>query len=159
MLAADDIESLAAGAAQSPKALFGAIDQVARRRLGATLVTAMRHHAAEMQVERIYSSDERAYPVGGRKLKRDTAWSRKVLAGHELAVNAGDDAIRAAFDDHATIFGLGIHSIVNVPLVSEGRCVGTLNLSRPKAEWDKSEITLARALGIVALAAVLMMKS
>ena len=52
---------------------------------------------------------------------------------------------------------LGIHSIVNVPLVSEGMCLGTLNISRAKAEWSKDEIALARALGLMALAAVLML--
>ena len=47
-LTADDIEALAAGAGHSPAALFAAIHQVARRRLDATLVTVMRHHAAEV---------------------------------------------------------------------------------------------------------------
>ena len=121
ILSADDIEALAAAAAASPAALFEAIHQVARRRLDASLVTAMRHHAAESQVERLYSSNTTAYPVGGRKTKRDTTWSRKVLAEHRVVVSSGDDALREAFDDHATIFALGIHSIVNVPLVSEGR--------------------------------------
>ena len=157
-LTADDIETLAAGAGHSPAALFAAIHQVARRRLDATLVTVMRHHAAEAQVERLYSSNEAAYPVGGRKHKRDTAWSRKVLIEQQVAVNAGDDALRAAFHDHTTILGLGIHSIVNVPLVSEGDCAGTLNISRAKAEWGNDEVALARALGIAALAGVLMLR-
>ena len=71
-------------------------------------------------------------------------------------VNAGDDALREAFDDHATIFGLGIHSIVNVPLVSEGKCIGTLNISRAKADWSEEEVALARTLGLAARAALLM---
>lgn len=158
ILQSDDIEALAAGAATSAAALFEAIHQVARRRLEASLVTAMRHHAAQAQVERLYSSNTTAYPVGGRKTKRDTAWSRKVLHEHRVVVSAGDDALREAFDDHAAIFGLGIHSIVNVPLVSEGTCVGTLNISRAKAEWSEDEVAMARALGLAALAAVLMLK-
>jgi GAF domain-containing protein len=44
-----------------------------------------------------------------------------------------------------------------VPLVSEGRCIGTLNISRAKAEWSDDEIALARALGLAALSAVLML--
>lgn len=157
-LQADDIDALAAGAAKSPAALFDAIHQVARRQLDASLVTAMRHHAQEAQVERLYSSNTAAYPVGGRKTKRDTAWGRQVLAEHRVVVSAGDDALRAAFDDHAAIFGLGIHSIVNVPLVSVGTCVGTLNISRAKAAWSEDEVATARALGLAALAAVLMLR-
>ena len=67
MLTTEDIDTLSAGAATAPQTLFGAIEQVARRRLGAGLVTVMRLHAAEAMVERLYSSNQAAYPVGGRK--------------------------------------------------------------------------------------------
>jgi GAF domain-containing protein len=157
MLQPDDIEALAAGAAKSPAALFAAIAQVAARRVDAGLVTAMRHDEAASTVERIYSSNEAAYPVGGRKLKRDTGWSRKVLAEHRLLVNAGDDDIRDSFDDHAIIFGLGLHSCINVPLVSGGKCIGTLNVLAARANWSKAEIAIVRALGLAALAGVLML--
>jgi GAF domain-containing protein len=157
-LTADDIESLAAGAAKSPAALFEAIAQAAARRVGAGLTTAMRHDEAAATVERLYSSNPQAYPVGGRKLKRDTGWSRKVLAEHQVLVSAGDGAIRESFEDHAIIFGLGLHSCVNVPLVSEGRCIGTLNVLAARAEWSAEEIAVVRALAIAALAGVLMMR-
>jgi GAF domain-containing protein len=159
MLEADDIETLGAGAAQSPGALFKAIETVAARRVGAGLVTVMRHHAAEREVERLYSSNLQAYPVGGRKTKRDTGWSRKVLAEHQVLVSAGDDGIRESFEDHAIIFGLGLHSCVNVPLVSEGQCIGTLNVLRARPDWSDADVAVARGLGLVALAGVLMMQA
>ena len=158
MLQREDIDALAAGAAKSPAALFGAIAEVARRRIDAGLVTAMRHDEASSIVERIYSSNEQAYPVGGRKVKQDSDWSRHVLAEHRVLVSAGDDAIRKHYNDHAIIFGLGLHSCVNVPLVSGGKCIGTLNVLRPQAEWSEGDVALVRALGITALAAALMMK-
>jgi GAF domain-containing protein len=157
VLTNENIETLSAGAAKSPAALYEAINQVAIRRLGAGLVTSMRHHAAEQQVERLYSSNTAAYPVGGRKQKRDTAWGRKVLTEHQVLLSAGDEQLKESFDDHATIIGLGLHSCLNVPLVREGRCIGTLNISRAKAEWSADEIALARALGLAALSAVLML--
>jgi GAF domain-containing protein len=156
-LNADDIEALSAAVAKSPQALFEAIHQLAQRRLDAGLVTAMRHHEAAATVERLYSSNPQAYPVGGRKLKRDSDWSRHVLLEHRVLVSAGDDAIRVHYADHATIFGLGLHSCVNVPLVSEGRCVGTLNVLAARADWSEDELAAARVLGLAALAGVLMM--
>jgi GAF domain-containing protein len=158
MLQIQDIEALAAGAASSPAALIGAIAEIARRRIDAGLVTAMRHDEAAATVERIYSSNEQAYPVGGRKLKQDSDWSRHVLAEHRVLVSAGDDAIRKHYNDHAIIFGLGLHSCVNVPLVSGGKCIGTLNVLRPQAEWSEDQVMLARALGIAALAGALIMR-
>jgi GAF domain-containing protein len=158
VLTKNNIEMLSAGAAKSPAALFAAINQIATQRLDAGLMTSMRHHAAEQQVERLYSSNTTAYPVGGRKQKRDTAWGRKVLTEHQVLLSAGDDGIRESFEDHAIIFGLGLHSCVNVPLVSEGQCVGTLNVLRAEAEWNADQIAVARALGLAALAGVLMMR-
>ena len=152
----DDIEALAAGAAKSPTALFEAINDVARRRLNAGLVTSMRYDEPRQEVERLYSSVPSAYPVGGRKLKRESNWSRHVLVEHRVLVSAGDDMLKEHYTDHATITGLGLHSCVNVPLVSETRCVGTLNICRPQAEWRDDEVMIARALGLAALAAVLM---
>src|ERR1044072_6944185 len=159
MLQAKDIEALAAGAATSPAALFAAIADVARRRLEAGLVTTMRHDEAASTVERIYSSNEAAYPIGGRKVKQESEWSRHVLAEKRVLVSAGDDAIRKHYNDHAIIFGLGLHSCVNVPLVREGKCIGTLNVLRAQAAWSGGQIAWARALGIAALAGALMMKS
>ena len=50
MLAKEDIEALAAGAAKSPVGLFAAIADIARRRINAGLVTAMRHDEAASTV-------------------------------------------------------------------------------------------------------------
>jgi len=158
MLETPDIDRLAAGAAQSPAALFAAIAEVARRRVDAGLVTAMRHDEAASTVERVYSSNEQAYPVGGRKLKQESDWSRHVLIEHRVLVSAGDEAIRRHYNDHAVIFGLGLHSCVNVPLVSTGKCLGTLNVLRREAEWDDEAVALVRALGLPALAGVLMLR-
>jgi GAF domain-containing protein len=158
MLTSEDVEALAAGAAQSPAALFGAITEIARRRVDAGLVTAMRHDETASTVERIYSSNEQAYPVGGRKVKQESDWSRHVLAEHRVLVSAGDDAIRKHYNDHAIILRLGLHSCVNVPLVSDGKCIGTLNVLRPQPEWSEDDVALVRALGIAALAGALMMR-
>ena len=156
MLTAHDIETLSAGAATSPAALFEAIHQVAQRRVDAGLVTAMRHDEPAATVERLYSSNPQAYPINGRKLKQDSAWSQHVLVEHRVLVSAGDDAIKKHYVDHPTIFGLGLHSCVNVPLVSEGRCIGTLNVLNARSVWSDDEVAVARALGLAALSAVLM---
>src|SRR5947209_16285171 len=157
-MTSEDIDMLSAAAAQSPRALFAAIAEVARQRIDAGLVTAMRHDEAVSTVERIYSSNEAAYPVGGRKVKQESDWSRHVLVEQRVLVSAGDDAIRKHYNDHAIIFGLGLHSCVNVPLVSAGKCIGTLNVLRAQAEWSEEQIAIARALGIAALAGVLAMR-
>src|SRR5437764_1034429 len=119
----------------------------------------MRHDDAASTVERVYSSNPQAYPVGGRKVKQESDWSRHVLAEHRGLDSRGDDAIRKHYNDHPIIFGLGLHSCVNVPLVSAGKCIGTLNVLRAQAEWSEDEVAVVRGLRLAALAGALMLRT
>src|SRR5205085_3247140 len=133
--------------------------EIAVRRVGAGLVTAMRHDDDASTVERVYSSNPQAYPVGGRKVKQESDWSRHVLVEHRVLASTGDDAIRKHYNDHAIIFGLGLHSCVNVPLVSTGKCIGTLNVLRALSEWSEDEVAFVRGLGLAALAGALKLRT
>ena len=95
--------------------------------IGHQLFTVSAFDAAAMQVQRLYSSNAAAYPVGGRKPKRDTEFGRQVLIGGQPLVCEGDAAIARIFDDYETIRGLGLHSSINAPVLDSGRCVGVLN--------------------------------
>jgi len=41
--------------------------------------------------------------------------------------------------------------------VSEGQCIGTLNVLRTKPDWSEDDVTLVRALALAALSGVLML--
>ena len=107
--------------------VFERIDREAASVIGQLLFTVTAYDAATMQVQRVYSSNAAAYPVGGRKQKRDTEFGRHVLIGGQPLICEGDAAIARIFDDHETIRGLGAHSSINAPVLDAGRCVGVLN--------------------------------
>ena len=140
-------------AAGTPSALFAAIAAVAAEVLGCALFTAMRFDAAAGEVERLYSTNLEAYPIGGRKTKRDTPWATQVLTELRVFVGAGDGAIRGAFDDHAKILGLGLHSIINVPVVVADSCVGTVNFLMPGEVVAAADVAVAEELARIAAAA------
>lgn len=117
-----------------PAHLYAAVDALVQEVIGHRLFTLMRVHEAEAQVERIYSSNPAAYPVGGRKEKRGTPWSRVVLDRGEVFVARNPAEVRAAFADHELIASLGIGSIMNMPLAYRGRRLGTMNISH-EAGW------------------------
>ena len=108
-------------------AVFERIAHEAGIVIGHQLFTVTAFDAGAMQVQRVYSSDAAAYPVGGRKPKRDTEFGRQVLIGRQPLICEGDAAIARIFDDHETIRGLGLHSSINAPVLDAGRCVGVLN--------------------------------
>ena len=149
-LTAAQVARLAAAAREAaPLALLRAADAVGREAMGHRLCTAMRFDAAAMTVRRIYSSDTAAYPVGGAKPKRDTAWGRQVLLQRRVFVGEGEAAIRAHFDDHALIAGLGLRSIVNVPVLVRGECRGTVNFLWPEVRVTPARVAMAELLGLV----------
>jgi len=127
------------------------IAEIAHLAFGARLFTAMRYRFATDEVERVYTTDPAAYPLGGRKLKRDTAWSRQVLVAGEPYFANDEHGIRAAFDDADRILALGLGAIINVPVRHQGRVVGTLNFLREPGGYSPDDV--AKALALAPLAA------
>ncbi|MDP9920542.1 catechol 2,3-dioxygenase-like lactoylglutathione lyase family enzyme [Variovorax boronicumulans] len=104
-----------------------------------------------MRLQRVYSSDEHAYPVGGTKDKEGTHFGETVLRGGQVLSSDGVDAIRQNFDDHRRILDLGGMSLLNVPIVADGACIGVLNavLREPAVQAQQVELMQAVA-GILA---------
>ena len=140
--------------AQDEAAFFAAIDAARRALLGEGLLTVSAYDAPRSWLERVWSSNPQAYPVGGGKHKGDTPWTRQVLHRGEVFVGEGDAAIAEAFDDHERIRGLGLHAVVNVPLLWRGACIATFNVLRPQPRWAPREIEHVRTLAQVSLAAM-----
>jgi hypothetical protein len=130
------------------------IAELARARFGYRLFTAMRYLPDTDEVERVYTTDAAAYPTGGRKLKRDTAWSRQVLGAGEPYFAGGEDGIRAAFDDAEKILALGLGAVINVPVRHSGRVVGTLNFLREAGGYSIGDVPEALALAPLAAEAL-----
>ena len=77
---------------------YAALGNEAQLRFGWNLFTAMRCLPSG-EVERVHTSDPAAYPLGGRKPRRDTAWSRQVLERGEPYYANDEAGLRAAFED------------------------------------------------------------
>ena len=102
--------------------------------------------SGQVDLQRLWSSNPEAYPVAGRKRKTLTAWTRQLVQRGEVFVGEGDAALASAFDDHARIVGLGLHAIINVPLLAEGRSVAMFNVLGTRSQWQSHEVHLARLL-------------
>ena len=130
-------------AQESPRARFRALEAVTADVIGHRLFTIMRFDPKRNEVERVYTSMPAVYPIGGRKAKKNTAWSDHVLRDMKVFRRNDADGIRSAFDDHATIISLGLGAVLNIPVVRNpmmhqvpdgGWCVGTINLLH-EAGW------------------------
>lgn len=132
-----------------------AADKAAQAAIGHRLFTIMAFDVESMEVERLYSSNPQAYPPGGRKKKRDTKWGRQVLERGKLYFGRSADDIRASFDDHETILGLGLGAVLNMPVHICGRVVGTVNLLHVPGYYDPDDLDTCRLLaGLIAGASI-----
>ena len=156
-LGTQNIDELAAALAQvdQPRATLACIGRLGAAAIGHCLFSVNAFRLESMQVERLYSSNPEAYPVGGRKNKKATAWGQQVLIERQLFLGEGEAAIRAAFDDHALMHSLGVRSIVNVPVVWRDACLGVLNFACPLPRVEAWQVATARLFGLIAVAAFL----
>jgi len=138
-----------------PDELYAAVDALVQKVIGHRLFTIMRVHEAVMEVERIYSSNTIAYPLGGRKRKRGTAWSRVVLDRGEVFVARTPDEVREAFDDHALMFSLGVGSVMNVPFGFRKQRLGTINISHNAGWFRDQDADAARLIATLLVPALL----
>lgn len=114
--------------ASSLQIAFAAVENAANKFIGQVLFTVMAFDERAMQVQRIYSNNPEAYPPGGKKDKRETQWGRHVLQKGRPFIGLNSEDIRANFNDHELIMGLGLGSVLNVPVRVCGRTIGTMNL-------------------------------
>jgi len=139
-LGIDDLDLLAAAGrdADQPFQICRALEWVSTETIGHRLFTVMLFDSGRSEVQRVYTTLPSVYPIGGRKRKMETAWAQLVLSEMRVFRGASAADIRCPFDDSETILGLGLESILNIPVVYADRCLGTMNLLH-KAGWYRPE--------------------
>ena len=123
------------------------IDQIAMALLDRELLTINIFYPEHMELERLFSSNPEAYPPGGRKQKKGTAWGQHVLLDQQIFIGEGTEAIRQSFDDHETIARLGLQSVINIPITRDLVCLGTLNILMKHPHVQTEHINTAQQLG------------
>jgi GAF domain-containing protein len=139
-LRVDDLTLLAEAlrATNQPLSICHALEILSAETIGHRLFTIMHFDSSRSEVLRIHSNLPSTYPTGARKQKKETAWANRVLGEMKVFRGNWPADIRSAFDDHETILGLGLGSVLNIPVVFDGRCVGTMNLLH-QAGWYRPE--------------------
>ncbi|WP_143109179.1 GAF domain-containing protein [Bradyrhizobium sp. Rc3b] len=147
VIGGDDLARVTEAARTGPKAaILPVIDEIAQCLLGHRLLTVMRLHAATVELERLYSSHAEAYPAGGRKSKRGLPWTEHVLVRGEVFIGTHPPDLEWAFDDHAKLADLGLGSVINTPILFDGRCLGALNLLHEPGRYHPGDDAVTKPL-------------
>ena len=133
-----------------PAAVLEAVGKALAQTVGYRLYTVTQMLKGGREVERIHSTNQAVYPVGGRKPVLPNAYSERVRQQMQpfLGRTAADFA--PYFPDHETIAGLGLGSVINLPVVYGGTVLGTVNILDREHAYDTHHIepamTIARQL-------------
>src|SRR5206468_3299839 len=98
--------------------------------------TVLLRPAGASESERRYTNQPAAYPVGGRKPVTTSAWTERLFVERKPYIGRSAEDIRTVFFDHELILSLGCASVLNVPVVWNGRTLGTINLLHEAGWYD-----------------------
>jgi hypothetical protein len=125
------------------------VHEAVRAELGVKLFTILAFTDGGQTLHRIYSSHPQQYPVGGRKdVVADVAadWVTRCRDERAPYFGASREDVRRIFTDSALIESLGCGSIINVPIVRDGVCIGALNILDAEGTYGGADIEKAMAI-------------
>jgi len=141
--------------AGQPDQGFRALDRAMGAVIGHKLFTVLLHYPEARESERRYTNQPAAYPVGGRKPLTASAWTERLFVERRSYIGVSAEDIRAVFFDHELILSLGCASVLNVPVVWDGRTLGTINLLHEAGWYDEGDVTVAQIFAALAAPALL----
>ncbi|WP_424929443.1 GAF domain-containing protein [Amaricoccus tamworthensis] len=148
------IAQAAARGGVQPGATFDALAKLVKDTLGVRLFTVMELDHACGVARRTYTNMPDAYPVSGEKPMEHNRWSDQVEGRHETFVANSIAEIAEVFPDHELIKSLGCESCLNLPIVVNGKVLGTLNCLDAEGHFTPERVAAAETLkpaGVLAL--------
>jgi hypothetical protein len=127
-----------------PLAVFKAVEEASQRLVGHKLFTLL--YVDGEEVARVYSNRPNEYPVAGRKPMGKTPWGELVLKNGKPYFTRDKTGIRWAFFDHALIESMGLGSSINIPVMYDGQCIGTMNLLDAEFHYREEHVEPVAAL-------------
>lgn len=109
---------------------------------GADAVTVLLFDRDNGVARRLWSSMPEVFSASGQKPLTGAAWEFASDHLDPALISRGPDELRAHFADHATILAEGISMIVNLPLVVDATCIGSVNClyRNPAAPVDSTAL-------------------
>ncbi len=128
------------------KKVYKAVEKLAKETCGYTMFTILKYVEKDKQVERVYTSNPKKYPVGGRKPIDPASHNQRKLEKGQVFVAPNKAAIKRAYFDYELIYSLSITAILNAPITAGGMRLGTLALSGLQGMYGTKEVERSKVL-------------
>jgi len=120
-----------------PQLGFVAVDRYIKKHIGHVLLTYLLKDGDE--VVRLYTNHPDAYPLDGRKPMGSTPWGEKLLKKGEIFLGRNRAAMQWAFFDHEKLFGLGLGSVISVPVIYNGTSLGAISMCAQEYYYTEAD--------------------
>ena len=132
--------TLVAAMASGPDALFTLPAERARIIMGEVLLTVLVPNREDTRLVRIYSSDERRYPLEEAHHVEDSRWFRQIFAERRPVI-ANDEEEIAAWHPGFGGDGKSDHgALANLPVIAGGQVLGIVNLMSPTRRFTERRL-------------------
>lgn len=128
--------SCALGRAESAQAQWQAITQLAESVFGYSLLTGLVYLKEQRLMRRIVSTNHAISPPGGFKATGKGPWSARVLDQGMPYIGSNEADLSSVFSEAELLIEHGLHAVLNLPIWSEGRVIGSLNLLHHRHAYD-----------------------
>ena len=129
---------------QNSKIFFKELDLKVKKIIGHKLFTLMVVDKSLKYVERVYSSNIKAYPLLGTKPIPKNEWTKKVVLNKKNFLGKDMKTIKKLFFDHEVISSLGCGSIINIPVINNNIILGTMNILHKEFYYNSDTVKLAK---------------
>ena len=127
---------------KSEKFFINGLKNILQKKIGYKLFTLTVMNPNEKFVTRIYSSNNKVYPVGGRKKVPKNYWADLTIMQKKSFIGNNKKQIEKYFSDHRIITNLGCESILNQVVVFNNKTIGTMNLLNIENHFNNKDLKI-----------------
>jgi hypothetical protein len=156
MQAMDRFQSALEAKSEGDASPFLPLNELVEATVGVKLFSVTVFDLTESQASRVYSNMPDAYPVLGTKPMVPNDWSACVFDNHRTFVANDIETIATVFPDHELIRSLGCESVINVPLILDGKVRASLNCLHEAGHYTPARVAQSETLKLPGLLCLLM---
>ena len=122
------------------KEFFKKIDNYIKKSIGHKLLTFTVIDHSIQYCERVYSNNQKIYPLMGQKPMPKNIWSKKVLKNKNHFLCKNKKELKKIYFDYDIIFSLKCGSIINLLVLFLNKPIGTINILHNENHYSKESI-------------------
>ena len=120
--------------------IFNSLDNILNDFIGHKLFTILKFDKINSNLERVYTSKPREYPLQGKKDFIRNFWQVQVLEKGTVYIGYNSQDIKNSFSDFDLIKKLGCSSVLIIPVKSGDNIKGSVNLLHEESWYSDNDV-------------------